>query len=252
MDFVFPYPAAVVIPILSLIVMQGGEYGKFEVIDRSVTTDRHASGIYISKALDGDTFEIETGERVRLAEVDAPELNECYGEESRKALWNLLRGHKLTLIGDEINQDKFGRLLRIVQIDGALPESKKVIAQEYLVSRGFARADFHGNRAYQDGIQSHESDARAKQRGLWKSCKKELKQKAEAQKWWVDEDVPPSDPSCTIKGNISASGYGKQYFMESCKNYTTIKISPKEGESYFCTEKEALKAGFTKSPNCGK
>jgi hypothetical protein len=165
-------------------------------------------------------------------------------------LWNLLRGQHLRLIGDEINQDKFGRLLRIVQLDGELPESHKVIAQEYLVSRGFARADFHGNRAYQDGIQRYEAEAREAGRGLWKHCKKELKEKAAAQQWWVDEDVPPTDPACTIKGNISASGHGNQYFTSSCRSYSSIKISPKEGERYFCSEAEAKKAGFTRSATC--
>jgi micrococcal nuclease len=250
MDFSFPYPAALVNAILTLIIAQGGTYGNFEVIDKHARSDSRPNSVYITKAIDGDTFEIETGERIRLAEIDAPETGECYGEESRKALWNLLRGQKLRLIGDEINQDKFGRLLRIVQIDGELPESNKVIAQEYLVSRGFARSDFHGNRAYQSGIESHEADARAKDRGLWKKCKKQIKTKAEQAKWWVDEDVLPTDPTCTIKGNISASGHGNQYFTESCRSYTSIKISPKEGEAYFCTEKEAHKAGFTKSPTC--
>lgn len=197
------------------------------------------------------TFKIDSGETVRLAEVNAPELNECYGPEAKQALHNALVGKPLRLIRDEIDADKFGRALRIVQFDASNPKDKAVIAQEFLAERGYLTYSPHGNRAYQEKIELTIRKAREKEVGMWHACKKVLKEKEAVEKMQhTDEHVPPPNERCVIKGNISGNNYGKQYFTPKCRSYTVIKISPSLGEQYFCTEKEAEKAGFTRSRNC--
>jgi len=71
--------------------------------------------------LDGDSMEIEVDgivEEVRLLGINAPEGDECFGDEARDALINLIADRDLVLVtgsGDDI--DQYGRLLRYVYVD---------------------------------------------------------------------------------------------------------------------------------------
>ncbi|MBU7047459.1 MAG: hypothetical protein HXS54_13580, partial [Theionarchaea archaeon] len=46
--------------------------------------------ILCTTIIDGDTFRLETGEKVRLIGIDAPELSQPGGEESREYLTQLI------------------------------------------------------------------------------------------------------------------------------------------------------------------
>jgi len=73
-----------------------------------------------TRVLDGDTIEIETGERVRLIGINSAEFGEeCY-EEAKEELEDLILGKEITLESDIEDKDKYGRLLRYiyVEIDG--------------------------------------------------------------------------------------------------------------------------------------
>ncbi len=56
---------------------------------------------------------------------------------------------------------------------------------------------------------------------------------------------------CNIKGNINASGE-KIYHMRGCPNYNETEIDISSGEKTFCSESEAVSAGWRKSFNCPK
>jgi hypothetical protein len=55
--------------------------------------------------------------------------------------------------------------------------------------------------------------------------------------------------ACTIKGNIS-SAKQKIYHLEGCGSYAKTTIDESAGERWFCTEQEALAAGWRKARNC--
>lgn len=57
----------------------------------------------------------------------------------------------------------------------------------------------------------------------------------------------PPDPSCNIKGNISISSGEKIYHVPGQRNYDDTEISPEFGERWFCTEEEAVAAGWRKA-----
>jgi len=59
----------------------------------------------------------------------------------------------------------------------------------------------------------------------------------------------PSDNGCQIKGNINGQG-DKIYHLPQCLNYDNITINLDNGDSWFCSEAEALQAGWKKSNNC--
>ena len=57
----------------------------------------------------------------------------------------------------------------------------------------------------------------------------------------------PPDPSCNIKGNISIASQEKIYHVPGQRNYDDTEISPEGGERWFCTEEEAIAAGWRKA-----
>jgi micrococcal nuclease len=73
-------------------------------------------------AFDGDSLEVDIGgqkEEVRLLGINAPEGDECFGDEARDALIGLLADRDLVLAEDPGDDtDQYGRLLRYVYVDG--------------------------------------------------------------------------------------------------------------------------------------
>ena len=52
-----------------------------------------------------------------------------------------------------------------------------------------------------------------------------------------------TNASCNIKGNINQDGQ-KLYFPPEHPSYDRVEIDPNKGEFYFCTEFQAVKAGW--------
>lgn len=55
------------------------------------------------------------------------------------------------------------------------------------------------------------------------------------------------DPSCNIKGNISQSSGEKIYHTPGQRDYDRTDIDPARGERWFCTEEEAVAAGWRRA-----
>ena len=75
----------------------------------------------VSKVVDGDTITMSNGEKVRLIQIDTPELasKECYGIQAKSELSKLLnQAGEISLTSDpNLDEvDKYGRLLRYVFI----------------------------------------------------------------------------------------------------------------------------------------
>ena len=124
----------------------------------------------ITKIYDGDTITLSTGERVRLLQIDTPELvpAECFGQEARTALISLLAtSGELSLRTDpKLDKvDRYGRLLRYVFIGNTNVNLR-------LVELGAAAPYFYkGDRGqYSSQILKAARNAKAKSLGLWKSC----------------------------------------------------------------------------------
>ncbi len=91
-----------------------------------------------TRIIDGDTIEIETGQKVRYIGIDTPELHhptkgvQCYGEEARKKNESLVAGKSVKLVKDVSETDRYGRLLRYVFLQ---PESSSagIFVNEALV-----------------------------------------------------------------------------------------------------------------------
>ena len=119
---------------------------------------------------DGDTLDVREGRRVRLVQIDAPELGEgeCYAHESRRELEQLApRGGRVELEADPRldDTDRYGRLLRYVHTTDANLNVE-------LVRRGAAAPYFRGGDegTYADELLSAVEEARLASRGMWGSC----------------------------------------------------------------------------------
>jgi endonuclease YncB( thermonuclease family) len=128
------------------------------------------SSVVIARVIDGDTVALSNGKKVRLVQIDTPELGggECYSQAARRALLRLTPvGSAVLLEADpELDRvDRYGRLLRYVKRDG-------VNVNIRLVLDGAAAPYFYdGDRGkYASRIVAAVSRARAGRKGLWGAC----------------------------------------------------------------------------------
>ena len=87
---------------------------------------------------DGDTLDVlseGTTSTIRLLGVNAPELSECWGEESKTFLTNLTANKNVLLVEGEVDVDPFGRLLRYLYLED---EAHPVFINAELVRSGHA------------------------------------------------------------------------------------------------------------------
>jgi len=115
----------------------------------------------------------EGGDRVRLVQIDAPELGEgeCYARQAREALERLARpGSQIELESDSrlSDEDRFGRLLRYVHVG-------ETHVNVELVRGGAATPYFLGGEEgrYADELLDAVAEARAARRGMWAVCRVE-------------------------------------------------------------------------------
>jgi micrococcal nuclease len=117
---------------------------------------------------DGDTFVLESGEKVRLLMIDSPEVGsdaECFGNEAAVHTRALLTGREVSLQYDVSCTDRFGRLLAYVYLDGYEVNTR-------LLEEGFACV-LHISPNGDDRLQEFEQledSARARANGLWGAC----------------------------------------------------------------------------------
>ena len=141
-----------------LIFLVGGGFGYWQWNIRSDN-----EGVLVTLVIDGDTIEIEGGERVRYLGINAPEPAEEYGIEAFEANQSLVAGKRVTLEADIQDKDEYGRLLRYVYIDDVMVNAE-------LVREGYAYSYSRPpNIKYQEMFLQLENEARDRKLGLWLS-----------------------------------------------------------------------------------
>jgi len=229
--------------LVGLIFLIGAVFGSKILIDKQIIFigPEYAEVIEV---IDGDTFKIKAGETVRLIGIDAPDSGSCYAEEAKNFLVDLVLYKQVRLEKDISNKDQYGRLLRYVILPSHT-EDDDVLVNQVLVRQGYALAQHHPPDVRFRGLLAEaQSESLEEKLGIWQEC---YYAPVEPDR---EMDTEPLSQDCIIKGNVSGSGYGKMYFLPNCKNYDKVKIDPRLGDRYFCTEEEAQKAGFSKSENC--
>lgn len=185
--------------------------------------------------VDGDTLEI-AGSRVRLEGIDAPELAQTCsrgsgeawdcGQEARLVLAAIVAGKDVAC--DQKGLDKYRRILGVCFVDG---EDINAI----MVTTGYARAFVKYSTTYEP----LEAEARVAGAGIWQG-ESVAPWDYRRGRWQEAEDSAPN--GCAIKGNISRNGH--IYHLPWMTWYDRVKVDEARGERWFCSEDEAMAAGW--------
>jgi len=188
--------------------------------------DQSESGSLVVNVLDGDTFVLETSQRVRLAGLNAPEIDFCGGQEAKEKLESLVMGKRVILREPVV--DVWGRIIALVYVGNQLVNDE-VLKEGW----GYYNSDKNSQR---EVLKATARLAREGKKGVFSP-----------QCYQIEN---PEDPNCQIKGNIDKELGDKIYHFPGCRQYDQTVVEKGLGEQWFCTEKEALKAGYKKSKNC--
>jgi len=190
-----------------------------------------------ARVVDGDTLEV--GDRaVRLHGIDAPEsAQRCSGGPARFRACGAVATEALTQLANESRTtcevhgfDDYDRAIATCFVDG-------VDVGRELVREGLAMAFVR----YSDDYIEEEAAARAAERGLWRTDW-QAPWEFRARRWQTAEQEAPN--GCPIKGNISQDGERIYHTPWGSQWYSRTRISTGNGERWFCSEREALDAGW--------
>ncbi len=127
--------------------------------------------------IDCDTIKVNINGKdisVRLIGIDTPEIHnpkvkkECYGDESKFALENLLTGQKEVLLKkDTIQPDKdiYNRFLRYVYLEDGTD------INAYMIENGYAEVYTKSKSDREEEFLNLQEHATSKKLGLWSDCK---------------------------------------------------------------------------------
>lgn len=195
--------------------------------------------VEVVEVIDGDTIKVKYNgdiEKVRYLLIDTPETNhhtlgkQPFGEEAKQRNKEIIKSGNVTIEFDVGNRlDDYGRMLAYVYVDG---ES----VQETLLEEGLARTAyiFPPNTRYLDEFEEASKVAKERSIGIWETDNYVTNRGFNAEEKSTTEQ-------CNIKGNINRQGK-KIYHIPSGKYYE--QTNPEE---WFCTEQDAIQAGFKKS-----
>jgi len=118
----------------------------------------------VERVIDGDTFVLYSGEKVRLMGIDAPELAAEWGMEARAKVVELTSKQEITLEYEEKEKlDAYGRLLAYVWVN-------KELLNALLLEEGYAKTLLYKHETppkYWLLFQNKEAFAKERHYGLW-------------------------------------------------------------------------------------
>jgi endonuclease YncB( thermonuclease family) len=109
--------------------------------------------------IDGDTVLVRRASglvKIRLAEIDAPEKVQTFGETSKQSLASMVLGKQVNIKTQTI--DKYGRLVAHISINGL-----DVNAEQIRRGMAWEYSNFHSNKA----LKNLQQEAKDAPRGLW-------------------------------------------------------------------------------------
>ena len=139
----------------------------------SASSGREATTYRIDHVTDGDTVVLRNGQKIRLVQIDTPEVffgTECYGPQASATTERLLPvGTRVRLMAEPATDrvDQYGRLLRYV-----IRVSDGVDVNVRLVALGAAAPYFYSGRRgrYANRLEALAKRAKARRLGLWGAC----------------------------------------------------------------------------------
>ena len=201
-----------------------------------------------ASVIDGDTIEIH-GQRIRLFGIDAPEHDQLCeaagaqyrcGQQAALALADQIGSQTVDCAPRDV--DQYGRIVAVCSAGGE-------DLNAWMVRHGWALAYRHYSMAYV----SDEDAARVAAVGIWRGTfdapwdwRHGQRQGAAQVQSQGAASGSNTAGQCIIKGNISSKGE-RIYHVPGGEYYDATRIDTAKGERWFCTEAEAVAAGWRKS-----
>ena len=186
--------------------------------------------------VDADTIRVN-GIPVRLYGIDAPESRQtcerggssyACGKTATRVLAELIAGRPVQC--ELLGKDNYGRSLGICSVGGTELNSA-------MVYQGWALAFVKYSSRYVED----QKRAEATKLGLWAGSF------VKPWEWRSGESrSAQTKGSCIIKGNINRKGE-RIYHMPFQQYYSRTRVNTHKGDRWFCTEDEALSAGWRRS-----
>ena len=199
----------------------------------------------VSRVVDGDTFVLNTEDKVRLIGIDTPETDEDYYKEATDRLTKLVLGKEVTLEKDISETDKYGRLLRYVYVDGKF-------INEIMVEEGWAEAyPYEPDTKYKTEFASAETEAKNKNLGVWQ-VGEIVEEEEETEEQTEQEETQTGDSDCTSLGCDESTKYvgskeSDKYHYCDCR---WAKKILEENLICFKSKEEAISKGYVACGVC--
>lgn len=207
-----------------------GAIGLLTFISWQAQSAREKTWYTVSQVKDGDTFETTDRSIVRFDTLNAPELTNCGGKQAKEELEKLILGKKINMYA--VARDNYGRQVASVFI------GKDWIDQK-LIETGWV-AYSSSTLDTKHILKNIDLENEKNKKGIYSELCTQYENKKK--------------PKCEIKGNIIQEWLfqgDKAYHFPGCIQYNTTRIELWRGEQWFCSEKEAVAAGYKKSGGCG-
>lgn len=175
------------------------------------------------RVFDGDTFETKEKQYIRLSGINSPETGQCGSEQAKKELEKLILGKPLYI---KVLYHIGSRMMGLVYTDDGLVSTA-------MLASGWAEFIDHDNLDLPE-LQEATTKARSQKIGLFTDTCTQIK---------------PPNPRCVIKANVTTNNV-PTYHLPTCNSYPTTQVQLHHGDRWFCTEKEAIKAGFKRAETC--
>lgn len=179
----------------------------------------------VTRVVDGDTFDLSDGRTIRLINLDTPELktSDCYATQAAQIAADILLNQRVRIETDKNEMDRFGRTLAYVFL------SNNTFINAYFLELGLGefRLDTQ-NLRYQDKLISAATTGHNSISGMWSVC------------------APDPQKGCLIKGNHTRLDQ-PSYVLPQSRHYSQTVVNFDSDDRWFCTEEDAIQAGFKKA-----
>lgn len=216
------------------------------------TVSAQGDGDFVSarvvEVLDGATVDVQVGGRVyrvRYLGVDIPDAAAQRALEFNRFA---VEGETVSLEKDTLEADQAGRLLRYVYVQG------EMVNKALLVNGYAAVASYPPGFKYQSEFLLAQEQARAAMRGIWQTPGGGPASGSPIPEFGFGTLPPPPDAggtsTCDYSGKYTpaikgkAGPEGRTYYVPGDPLYSATLVDEARGDRWFCTEAEAIAAGW--------